>query len=164
MALEATIRTRTMTWWKAASLDLSIALVTSGLVAIIMRQWLAQREQVAWPTTVATVTAHKQGPGFKGRSGTYLVGHYESGGETLEFSVAWGPSDLTPPGAGPRSWVPPKGTPPLGSTILVHVDPRRPAVVALEDGPTVVSTTRTLATVAVVLLLATGFGIAVWFM
>jgi hypothetical protein len=36
--------------------------------------------------------------------------------------------------------------------------------VALEDGPTVVSTTRTLATVAVVLLLATGFGIAVWFM
>jgi len=155
---------RPMTWWKAASLDLVIVLVASGLVAIVMRKWLAQREQVAWPTAVAIVTAHNQGPGFKGRSGTYLVGHYESSGGTREFSVAWGPSDLTSPGAGPRSWVPPEGTPSLGSTILVRVDPRRPSIVALENGPTVVSTTRTLATVAVVLLLAIGLGIAVWFM
>jgi hypothetical protein len=157
------VRTHRMAPWKAVSLDLVILLAMSGLVVVILRQWLERREQMSWPTVAATVTAYEQGPGFKGRSASYLVGHYPYGGETRTFSVVWGPSDLSSTGDGANSWVPPAGVPALGATIPLHVDPARPSVVALDQGPTEVGTARTFVTVAVLVLVLSGIGIAVWF-
>jgi hypothetical protein len=154
---------RKMTPWKAVALDLVILLAMSGLVVVVLRQWLIRRDHVGWSTVAATVMAYKQGPGFKGRSATYLVGSYVHGGETRAFSVVWGPSDLSSSGDGANSWVPPAGVPALGATISLHVDPDHPSVVALDQGPTEVGTAKTLATVAVLVLVLSGIGIAVWF-
>ena len=154
---------RKMTWWKALLLDLAIMLATSGLVAVILRSWLERRDQMRWPTVAATVTEYKQRPPTsKGPWVTYLVGHYAYGGETRTFSVVWDRSDFTSWWGG--AWVPPAGVPPLGATVLLHVDPNRAAVVALDDGPSVVKGPRTFARVVVLVLLAAGMGVAFWFM
>jgi hypothetical protein len=150
-----------MIWWKALLWDLAIMLATSGLVAVILRSWLERREQMRWPSVVATVTEYKQRLATKGEA-TFLVGHYTSGNEQRTFSVAWGPSDFTSWWGG--AWVPPAGMPPLGATVLLHVDPNRPAVVALDDDPSAVKGPRTFATVALLVLLAAGMGVAFWFM
>jgi hypothetical protein len=54
--------------------------------------------------------------------------------------------------------------PPLGAKVLLHVDPIRPAIVALDDGPLVAKGPRAIATVAVLILLAAGMGVSFWFM
>jgi hypothetical protein len=154
---------RKMTAWKAVSLDLVILLAMSGLVVIILRQWLERREQISWPTVAATVTAYKQGPGFKGHWATYLVGSYAYGGETRAFSVVWDLSDTSSSADGARSWVPPAGVPPLGATVPLHVDPNHPSIVALDQAPGAVGTARTVATVVVLVLVLSGIGIAIWF-
>lgn len=148
-----------MSWWKAVLLDLAIVLVMSGMVAITLRQWLEQREQKRWPTVTATIESYKQGPGFKGRQATYLVGHYVYGGEMRPFSVVWDLSDL-----GDGSWVPPPDTPHVGGTILLHVDPGHSSVVALDCGPRLVTTVGTFAMAAALVLLFSMMGIAVWYL
>jgi hypothetical protein len=146
-----------MTSGKAASLDIVIFVVASALLAIIVRPWLERREQLRWPMVLATVTGYDQRPGVKGPF-TWLRGRYTSGADVQEFGVVWGPSRLES-----GAWRAPADAPLIGSTISVHVDPRRPSRVALAEGPRVVSTPRTVATAAVVLILAVAFGITVWF-
>jgi len=154
-----------MAWWKATLLDVLTLLAASGMIMVFLRNWLARRDELRWPMVPATLTAYKQGPGFKGRSATYLVGHYGGSDKTREFSVVWGASDLSPWRLGEnRRWVPPPDVPPLGSTIQIHVDPEHPTRAALESAPSAVTTLHTFTWVAVILFLAAGIGVMVWFL
>jgi hypothetical protein len=150
-----------MQWWKAVLVDLATIIVAVGLLGTTFRDWRQRREQLRWPASLATVTGYKQGPGFKGRSCTYLLGHFDNNGRSQEFSVAWAASDLSPRTTKPRSWIPPEGTPALGSSIGIHFDPARPSVVAIENAPVVA---RDFWVNAVIVAVAMCIGVAVWFM
>jgi hypothetical protein len=143
-----------MVWWKAALVNVLALSGAAAFTCVAVRGWLDRRQQVAWPVALATVTAHKQGPGYKGRSATYLVGHHGSS----EFTVKWDLSDLSSGG-----WTPPPQTPAVGSTVRVHVDPRNPSVVALADGPRVPTAVGTFGYLALVDVVAVAVSIAVWF-
>jgi hypothetical protein len=134
--------------------------VTAGLMSSALQNWRQRREHLRWPTSLATVTGYKQGPGFKG-SVTYLLGHFDYNGRSQEFTVAWAPSDMTPWTGDPRSWIPPAGTPPLGASMQIHFDPRQPSVVAIDDAP---AESRSQWVSAVVAPVAVCIGVAVWFM
>jgi len=143
-----------MVWWKAALVNVLALSGAAAFTWIAVRGWRDRQQQVAWPLALATITAHKQGPGYKGRSATYLVGHHGPS----EFTVRWDLSDLSS-----GTWTPPPGTPPVGSTLRVHVDPRNPSVVALAQGPRVPTAVGTFGYLALVDVVAVAVSIAVWF-
>jgi len=148
-----------MVWWKAALVNAIALFGAAAFTVVAVRGWLDRRQQAGWPLVPGTVTAYAQGPGYKGRSATYLVGRYSSSEHgSSAFTVKWDLSDLSPGG-----WTPPANTPPLGSTIQLHVDPRNPAAVALAEGPRVPTAAGTFGYVAVVDLVAVAVSIAVWF-
>jgi hypothetical protein len=148
-----------MAWWKALVVNVLALSGAAGFTVVALRGWLDRRQQLGWPLVLATVTAYKQGPGVKGRSATYLIGHYPSSDHgTSEFTVEWDISDLES-----GAWVPPPGTPPLGSTIRLHVDPRNPSAVALPEGPRVRTASGTFRDIALVDVTLLACAIAVWF-
>jgi hypothetical protein len=105
------------------------------------------------------VTALEQGPGFKNRSATYLHGEYKTGGDLYQFSVEWALSDIED-----HVWVPPSGTPPVGSTILLQADPSTPSRVALEKAPAVPSIAWEVFQLLLIVGSFVGGAIVVWFM
>lgn len=148
-----------MARWKAVLVNVIALGGAAAFTWIAVRGWLDRRHQLTWPLALATVTAHKQGPGYKGRSATYLVGRTPSREHgSSEVTVRWDLSDLSPEG-----WVPPPSTPPVGSTVAVHVDPRDPSRVALAEGPRVPTAVGTFGYVALVDVVALAVSIAVWF-
>ena len=148
-----------MVWWKAALVNVLALSGAAAFTWVAVRGWLDRRQQVAWPLALATVTAHKQGPGYKGRSATYLVGRYSSPAQgSAELTVKWDLSELSS-----RGWVPPPSTPPVGATVRVHVDPENPSVVALADGPRVPTAVGTFGYVALIDVVAVAVSIALWF-
>jgi hypothetical protein len=148
-----------MDWWKALLVNVVVLPGAVAFTVIALRGWLDRRQELTWPLAFATVTAYKQGPGFKGRSATYLVGHYPSVDRgSSEFTVKWDLSDL-----GSGAWVPPASVPPIGSSIRVHVDPRNPSVVALAEGPHVTTTFSTFSNIVLIDVLAIAGMVVVWF-
>lgn len=147
-----------MTWWQALLVDVATAAVAVGATIFVIRSWQRHAVEMRWPVVPATVTSLAQGPGFKGRSFTYLRGDYELNGRHHDFSVVWGPSDFQD-----RAWVPPAGTPGVGTHMLVHANPDNPSQVALEAGPRVPTTTETFLRLALILFALAGWAIAVWF-
>ena len=152
-----------MSWCRAVAIDLVTVGAACGAGVVVLRPFLVQRETLAWPAVAAIVTGHDQGPGFKGRSATYLIGQYDTGGGGHEFRVVWGDSELGKTADGSNAWVPPPSTPPIGASLKVHFDPHLPSRVALESGPSVPSTFKTFATLGVVLFLVVMIGVSVWF-
>jgi len=149
-----------MAWWKAVLVNVLALSGAAAFTWIAVRGWLDRRHQVAWPLAQATVTAHKQGPGYRGRSATYLVGRRSSPAEGAgEFTVKWDLSELSS-----GAWIPPPSTPPIGSTIRVHVDPRNPSSVALAEAPREPTAWSTFGYAALVDVVAAAVSIAVWFM
>ena len=147
-----------MVWWKAALVNVLALSGAVGFTWVAVRGWLDRRQQSTWPMALATITAHKQGPGYKGRAATYLVGRYSSPEQgPSELTVKWDLSDLSSGG-----WIPPPNTPPVGSTIRVHVDPANPSVVALAEGPRLPTGVSTFAYVALVDVVAVAVSIAMW--
>lgn len=147
-----------MTWRRALLLDLATAGVAVAVTVFVARPWRRHVTEMRWPAVPATVTGLVQGPGFKGRSFTYLRGEYELDGGRQGFSVVWGPSDFRD-----KAWVAPSGTPSVGSHLLVHANPDRRSEVALEAGPRVPTAAGTFFRLALLLLVLAGWAVAVWF-
>ena len=148
-----------MAWWKALLVNIVLLSAAVGFTVLSLRVWLERCEERKWPLVLATITAYEQGPGYKGRSATYLVGHYPSPDRgTSEFTVKWNLSD-----SAPGAWVPPPDTPPIGSTIRLHVDPGNPGRVALQDGPRVTTGLQTFWQIAVIDFGAIATAVAMWF-
>lgn len=129
------MRKRKMPWWKALPLSVACAGGAVGVTTVYVRSWIRRRTERAWPAVVGTVRALENGPGFKGRPSAYLVGDYPAARSPHRFSVVWAACDWRD-----RAWIPPEGTPPVGSRVFLHADPSNPARVALDSNPTKHST------------------------
>lgn len=132
--------------------------LATWMTVLEVRSWMKRHTEMSWPRVTATVTSLEQRPGFRGRSFTYLRGEYRIAGVQHHFSVVWAASE-----AGDRGWVPPEGTPPVGSKLVVHADARNPSSVALEEAPLRSASGGKSLRFALVLLALIGWAIAVWF-
>ncbi len=148
-----------MPWGKALLLDVLFSAAAVGVTFVYARMWIQHRTERSWPVVMGTVTerTNGRGSGGKGRPYTYLVGHYDLG-VRHRFSVGWAPSDIKD-----AAWVPPDGTPPVGSQVLLHADPNDPSRVALDANPRKRFTAYDVALFALMLFLCIVGAIAVWF-
>lgn len=152
------MRKRQMAWWKALLADLGFAALAATLVFVYALSWIQRRTEISWPVVTGIVAELKNGPGVKGRPNTYLLGNYEDVAGRHPFSVAWAASDWRD-----RAWVPPDGSPPVGSRVLLHADPSKPSSVALDSGPMAHPNINDVIVFAFILLSLIAAAIAVWF-
>ncbi len=146
-----------MAWWKALLADLGLAALATGMVFIYVRAWLQHRTEMTWPLVEGTVKTLETKRGDKA-PWTALVGDYETDHGPHRFVVPWATCDWRD-----RAWVPPAGTPPVGSKVLLHADPSNPSHVALDSSPRK-STVNDVVILAIVLFSLIATAIAVWFM
>ena len=151
-------RKKNMPLWKALLLNVLAVASAVGVTFVFVRSWIQRRTERAWPVVVGTVKTLEHRRGEKGPA-TYLVGDYQTERGPHRFSVVWAASDRRD-----GAWVPPDGTPPVGSQVILHADPSNPARVALDSNPTQHSTAYTVIMFALILLSLIGTAIAVWFM
>lgn len=146
-----------MPWWKALMASGGLVALAAIFVSVYAVAWLRRRAERSWPAVDGLVAELKIRPGEKGRPNTYLLGSYEDEKGRHRFAVFWDACELTDDG-----WVPPDGTPPVGSKLRLHADPSNPSRVALDSGPMTDVTAGQVILLAAVLLSCIAGAVMFW--